>query len=143
MKIRILILSIAQLFVPSAFADDRSDILDVIERLTSGVDTQDGALLTQAFHGDAAIFATNPAGNDTISLSAATFAKVHADKQFGGVSRTVSVSDIDITDGLIANAKVIAKNSDLHYTYYLGFVKLDDEWRIQSFLQRARPAAKE
>lgn len=125
----------------SALADDRSAILDTIRHLTDGVDTQDGAMLSNAFHEDAAIFATSPDGDELIALPAAAFAKVHAEKRFGGQKREATVASLDITEGLIANAKVVAENDDIYYTYYLGFVKLDGKWKIQSFLQRSRPAS--
>ena len=124
----------------SALADDRSAILDTIRLLTDGVDTQDGAMLSDAFHEDAAIFATSPDGTELVALPAAAFAKVHAEKRFGGQTRSATVANLDITEGLIANAKVIAENDAVHYTYYLGLVKLDGDWKIQNFLQRSRPA---
>lgn len=121
-------------------ADDREHLTQSIHRLTNGVDDQDGELLRQAFHDDAAIFATNPAGDALVTLSAESFAGVHADKRFGGQQRSVRIESLDVTDGLIAHAKVIAENDAVHYTYYLGFTKLEGTWRIQSFLQRSKAA---
>ncbi|MEM7500801.1 MAG: nuclear transport factor 2 family protein [Pseudomonadota bacterium] len=135
-----LFLSLAAIVLSnSALADDRSAILDTIRLLTDGVDTQDGAMLSDAFHEDAAIFATSPDGTELVALPAAAFAKVHAEKRFGGQTRSATVANLDITEGLIANAKVIAENDAVHYTYYLGLVKLDGDWKIQNFLQRSRP----
>lgn len=142
-KTNIATLGLTLLLSNPLLADDQRDILDTIERLTSGVDTQNGDLLRQAFREDAAVFATNPSGDGIISLTADTFAQLHADKRFGGAERSVSVGDVDITDGLTAQAKVVAQNAELHYTYYLSFVKLEGVWKIQSFLQRSRPTAVE
>ena len=126
-----------------ALADDRSEIADTINRLTKGIDEQDGDRLRSAFRDDASIFATNPAGDDLVSLTAEAFAQLHADGRFGGQQRRVSIDNVDITEGLIAQAKVIAQNDEVHYTYYLGFVKLEGEWKILNFLQRSRPAETE
>lgn len=131
----------ACVFVNPVMADDRVHITQSIHRLTTGVDNQDGELLRRAFHDDAAIFATTPAGDALVTLTAESFAGVHADKRFGGQQRSVHIESLDVTDGLIAHAKVIAENDAVHYTYYLGFTKLDGTWRIQSFLQRSKPAA--
>ena len=121
-----------------ASADDYSEIVETINNLTNGVDIQSGEQLQRAFHANAALFATSPAGDELINLSAEVFASLHEEKQFGGQERQVEIVQVDITDGLTAQAKVLAYNDQLHYTYYLSLAKLSGIWKIQNFLQRSK-----
>jgi len=74
-----------------------------------------------------------------ISVSTETFVELHASRKFGGQQRSVVIQRVDVTDDLIATAKVVASNDEVHYTYYLGLVKVNGEWMVQTFLQRSRP----
>lgn len=135
-----IVIGLLALFSVPVAAHDTGEIVAVIEKLTAGVDAQDAALLQEAFSEDAALFATRPDGDGMITLSASAFAAAHGNKQFGGQQRNVTIEYVDIADDLVAVAKVLAANEQLHYTYYLGFSKIDGAWRIQTFLQRSRMA---
>ncbi len=103
-----------------------------------GVDRQDAGLLSQSLAPNAGIFATSPDGSSIISVSAESFIELHATKKFGGQKRSVEIAHLDVTDDLIATVKIVASNSDVYYTYYLGLVKSEGAWRVQTFLQRSR-----
>ena len=125
-------------FSPKVLANETDAIKVTIERLMEGVDQQDGALLSLSLAPNAGIFATSPDGSSIISVSAESFIELHATKKFGGQKRAVEIAYLDITDDLIATAKIVASNSDVHYTYYLGLVKSEGAWKVQTFLQRSR-----
>lgn len=38
------------------------------------------------------------------------------------------------------STNAVASNSRVYYVYYLGLTKIDGDWKIQTFLQRSRPA---
>ena len=137
------LLAVAALAGSPCHADDRDDILQTIERFSEAVDNQDGAALRSAFHENAALFATNQAGDALVSMPADTFAKLHAEGRFGGQAREVQVNELHVVDGLLGNAVVVSRNAEVHYTYYLGVAKLNDSWKIQSLLQRSKPASVE
>ena len=107
--------------------------------LMQGIDRQEASTLHSSLLTNAGIFATNPAGDSMISVSTETFIELHASKKFGGQPRSVVIERVDVTDELIAAAKVLAFNDEVHYTYYLGLVKVNGEWMVQTFLQRSRP----
>ncbi len=122
-------------------AHDTSEITTVIHKLTTGADLQDADMLLAAFREDASLFATNPAGDNLIAVTAAAFADMHGSKRFGGQQRDVVIEQIDISEELVASAKVLATNDEVHYTYYLTLTKVEGSWLIQTFLQRSRPNA--
>ena len=130
--------------VPSSTAGQATPaegaIESVILALMAGIDQQDGSAINHAFDPQASLVATNPSGSDVVRVTAEEFAQLHAAGRFGGQERAVSISTIDVTDDLVANAKVIAENDRVHYTYYLGFAKTNGRWVIHSMLQRSRPA---
>ncbi len=140
MKAYSLIVCIALGYSAAVPADDIAEISDTIHRLATGVDQQDDKTLLSVFRADAALFATNPTGDDLVVVSADKFAELHAQKRFGGQVRHVEIEYVDITDDLVAMAKVLATNERVHYTYYLGFTKVDGTWLVQTFLQRSRKA---
>jgi hypothetical protein len=125
-------------FSSEVSADETSEIHAVIHKLTTGVDQQDKALLLEAFREDAALFATNPAGDGLIAVAAGAFADMHESGRFGGQQREVVIESVDITEGLVAAAKVVASTEQVHYIYYLGLTKVDGTWLVQTFLQRSR-----
>lgn len=119
-------------------AHDTEAIREVIRTFASGVDEHDGDRLRQVLSDNAALFATNPAGDALIVVSPEQFADLHEQKRFGGQPRELSIDDIHVTDNLVANATARAFNAELRYTYYLGLVRLNGEWKIQTLLQRSR-----
>ena len=128
-------------FPGMATAQASASVEAVIMGLMTGIDQQDGGAIAAAFHGDAALLATTPDGQGVVAVSAADFAELHASGQFGGQTRDVVIHSIVVADDLIASAHVTASNSRVHYTYFLGFVRLNGQWEIRTFLQRSRPTA--
>lgn len=124
---------------PGASAQERAPIEAVIMALMTGIDQQDGPAIASALHENAAMRATNPDGTDVVAVSAADFAELHASGRFGGQAREVQIEGLHIDDGLVANARVTASNASVHYTYYLGLVRIGGAWKIHTFLQRSRP----
>ena len=119
-------------------AEKNASVDAVVRAFALAVDQQDGVVLREVFRPDAAIFATNPAGDALINVSAGDFARLHEEKRFGGAERRVVIDSVAIVDDLLANVKLRAFNDSLHYTYFLGLAKLNGEWQIQTFLQRSR-----
>lgn len=109
-----------------------------IYALTKGQDMQDGPMISTAFTDDSYIAATSPGGDKTIVLTPSDFADAHQAKKFGGQDRETEIVYVDVTDDLIATAKVLAYNERVHYTYYLTFTKTSGDWVIQSYLQRSK-----
>jgi|GEM_PF-5387500 len=116
--------------------NDEAEIKKVIHQLLKGVDTQNGDMILEVFRDDATLQATNQ--GKIISVDYKQYAELHASKKFGGKDREVKISTIDLTDGIVASAKVIAQNENLHYVYYLNFSNTDGKWLIQNFLQHSR-----
>lgn len=125
------------LFTAKANAmNDKEQIKEVIQSLMKGVDLQDGDRILKTFRNDATLQATNQ--GRIISVDYKQFAEMHASKKFGGRNRKVEISSVDITDGIMATAKVIAWDDKVHYVYYLNFSNTDGKWLIQSFLQHSK-----
>lgn len=114
------------------------EIEGVIQGLMTAIDTQNGPGIAAAFDEDAALLATTPDGNGIVVVTTAAFAEMHASGSYGGQPREVTIQGVDIADNLIANARVTASNATVHYTYYLGLVRLDGQWKIHSLIQRSR-----
>ena len=139
---RALLLATLSIVVTSAtalLANETDSIKATIMKLMQGIDHQEASMLYASLLTNAGIFATNPAGDSMVSVSAETFVELHASKKFGGQTRSVLIERVDVTEDLIAAAKVVAFNDEVHYTYYLGLVKVNGEWMVQTFLQRSRP----
>lgn len=116
------------------------EIEATVHALMTGIDEQDGEAITAVFAEGATAFATDPSGTRIVAVPAATFAELHDSGQFGGQARTVTITGLDVTDDLVASVKVMATNMSVHYTYYIGLVHLDAAWKVQTLLQRSRPA---
>lgn len=135
---KLMIISLCSMLMTWNMADvnDKVEIEKLIYQLMKGVDTQDGELILAVFRSDATLQATNQ--GKIISVDYKQYAELHNSKKFGGQKREVEISNIDLTDGIIASAKVIAQNESLHYVYYLNFSNTDGKWLIQGFLQHAK-----
>lgn len=117
---------------------DKEKITKVIETFSEGIDTQNATMIENVFAKDVGLFATSPDGKNIITMPAAQFAKLHGEGKFGGRARTLEIEYLDVTDNLVATAKVIASDEKVHYTYYLSFFKNGEHWLIQTMLQRSK-----
>lgn len=115
---------------------DKTEIEVLITSLMKGVDKQNGDMILKTFRESATVQATNQ-GN-VISVDYKQFAEMHASKKFGGRDREVKIVSVDMTDGILGTAKVLAYDDKVHYTYYLNFSKIDGKWLIQNFLQHSK-----
>ncbi|WP_208501924.1 nuclear transport factor 2 family protein [Roseivirga sp. E12] len=115
---------------------DKGDIEKVITTLMKGVDHQKGDEILKTFRENATVQATNQ--GKIISVDYKQFAAMHASKKFGGRDRSVEIVSVDITDGIMATAKVVAQDDKVHYVYYLNLSNTDGKWLIQSFLQHSK-----
>ncbi len=137
MKIAVILLFLGCLTSMETYAqEDHQAIKKIIEGLTKGIDQQNGAMIKNTFRESSGLFATRK--GEVMALPYTDFADLHEAKKFGGRDRTVTVQDLDVTDGLVASAKVLAEDQKVHYTYYLTFSKVEGSWLIQSFLQHSK-----
>lgn len=136
---RTLIIYLCSLLTIAVYAEplnDKEDIKQVITDLVKGIDEQDGDRILRTFRENATLQATNQ--GKIIAVPYDQFAKMHASKRFGGRQREMTIESIDITDGIIANAKVVAQDDVVHYVYYLNLSKTDGKWLIQGFMQHSK-----
>ncbi len=116
--------------------NDESDIKKVVMALMNGVDQQNGDMIIKTFRDNATVQATNQ--GKIISVDYKQFAEMHASKRFGGRDRKVEIESVEVTDGIMARAKIIAYDDKVHYVYYLNFSNTDGQWLIQNFLQHSK-----
>lgn len=119
---------------------DENDIRAVIEGFSSGVDKQMGSMISDAFREGAGFYATNNR-DKIISVTPVQLAEMHQAKKFGGRERKLTIKSVDITDDIVASAKVIAQDNMVHYTYYVTLSKIEGKWLIQSVLQHSKKKA--
>ncbi|MEP1095829.1 MAG: nuclear transport factor 2 family protein [Cyclobacteriaceae bacterium] len=116
---------------------DESEIRAVIEGFSSGVDQQKGIMISDAFREGAGFYATNNR-DKIISVTPTQLADMHDAKKFGGRKRNLSIEEVDITDDIVASAKVIAQDDVVYYAYYVTLSKIEGKWLIQSVLQHSK-----
>lgn len=116
---------------------DAAKIKKVITQFSDGVDQQSGRLILSSFRDSAGFYATNN-GDKVLSVTPAKLADLHQAKKFGGRDRDLTIEQLDIEDGIVAAAKVIAEDEKVFYVYYINLSKIDDNWLIQSVLQHSK-----
>ncbi|MEP5613076.1 MAG: nuclear transport factor 2 family protein [Cyclobacteriaceae bacterium] len=142
MKTRITTLLIALALSSSFIActqskGDENEIRAVIQGFSSGVDQQKGSMISDAFRDGAGFYATNNR-DKVLSVTPTQLADMHEAKKFGGRERKLSIKNVDITDDIVASAKVIAEDDVVYYAYYVTLSKIDGKWLIQSVLQHSK-----
>ena len=120
--------------------NDESEIRAVIEGFSAGVDKQKGDMIANAFREGAGFYATNNR-DKIISVTPTQLAEMHQAKKFGGRDRKLTIKSVDITDDIVASAKVIAQDDVVYYAYYVTLSKIEGKWLIQSVLQHSKKKA--
>lgn len=143
MKKTILLITLLFLLSSISYSQDvthneKEKITMVIKTFSEGIDTQNAEKIESTFMNDFIFHGTRPDGKSLVSLSGTDLAKAHAAGRFGGRARTVRIEYLDITENMIASAKVVAYDKKVHYTYYITFFKEGDKWLMRTILQRSK-----
>lgn len=117
--------------------DDKEKIEKVIQKFSSGVDKQMGKMILETFRDGAGYYATNNR-DKILSVTPTQLAELHEAKRFGGRDRQLAISNIEISDDIVAVAKAIAQDDVVHYVYYITLSKIGGNWLIQSVLQHSK-----